>query len=108
MGLGRSAVTPEASQTFGGHKPLKKGNKKISECWCPGMTGTLKNELLAHDNATIIPKGSEIKIVDAAQSLPDIEFDGNIFSVDESKLEEVFKPHDNFENKLSMRLWFIK
>jgi len=114
MGLGRSAVTPEASQTLGGYKPQAKGGskkkkkKKIDEGYFFDMEGTLIGDLVVHDNATKIPKGSEIRIVDPARTLPDIEYDGSIYSVDETVLYKLFKPHDNFHNRLCLALCGMK
>jgi len=114
MGLGRAAITPEASQTLGGHKPQKpskkkkKKAKKIDEGYCYDMRGKLSGNLICHDNSTTIPKGSEIRIVDPAHSLPDIEYDGSIYSVDEAALFKVFKPEDSFHNRLCKALCGMK
>ncbi len=88
------------SRTFGGvegynnssNKYQKRKRRKMDES-CLGMVGKLKHTILAHDNATYIPKGSIIKIVDDDKSLPDVEYEGRIINVDRAVLEKAFKPN---------------
>lgn len=69
------------SKSFGG----------ISEC-NNGDVIKLKKDLIAHDNTTVIPKGSVVKIVDNDEAgLPDIAFNGSIINVDWDNL------YDNYE-----------
>lgn len=94
------------SRSFGGmsERNISKELKQIDEAYCIGMTGTLADDLLAHDNTTVIPKGSEIEIVDAARSLPDIRYDGNIISVDAAPLADLFRPYDAFNNQICIAI----
>lgn len=54
--------------------------------------GKLTNDLIAHDQKTTIPKGAVVKVVDADEGLPDVEWEGKIINVDREALEKVWKP----------------
>lgn len=87
------------SKTFGVSKYSKK---KMDECY-QGEIGKISKDLLAHDNKTIIPAGSTIRVVDGDEGLPDVWYDGRIINVDRAKLEEVWKP-TSFANQLETLL----
>ena len=59
----------------------------------------LATDLLAHDNVTVIPKGSEIEVEDPDPGLPDVEFDGTIINVDRCKLGEAITKDSEAEYK---------
>jgi hypothetical protein len=83
------------SRSFGGVSGYGKYSKKKAmreEYQHVPVSGKVTKDLLAHDNSTIIPAGSVIRIVDNDAHLPDVEFEGKIINVDRCKLEEVFKP----------------
>ena len=48
----------------------------------------LKDDLVAHDDITTIPKGSDIEVVDKDPSLPDVSYDGTTINVDADKLQK--------------------
>lgn len=82
-------------------KPSKSFTQKIDEALgyppanlCRGVCGTLTGDLVAHDNATIIPKGAEVHVVDLAHTLADITYDGTTINVDSYKLSQVFEPSE--------------
>lgn len=89
------------SKSFGGisgygsgrKKKKKKGKKKKKlgeDKFDKKLNESLKlaDDLLAHDNVTIIPKGSEVEVVDPDPGLPDVKFDGTTINVDRCKLGE--------------------
>lgn len=71
--------------------PKGKYSKTVDECY-KGEVGKLKGDLLAHDNKTVVPKGSVVKVVDDDAGLPDIKVNGTIVNVDRESLEKVWKP----------------
>jgi len=99
-----SSIGP--SRSFGGVKErtVKELKKDLKEGYCTGLCGTLTGDLTAHDNSTIVPKGSDIKVVDGDPSLPDIEWDGNVINVDGRSLAELLDPYESFENRLVLML----
>lgn len=93
----------EPSTSFGGIDGYSKYSKKqMDECY-QGEIGKISKDLLAHDNKTIIPAGSTIRVVDGDEGLPDVWYDGRIINVDRAKLEEVWKP-TSFANQLETLL----
>ena len=86
------------SKSFGGVSGYGKYAKKMDECY-QGEIGKISQDLLAHDNKTVIPAGSIVRVVDGDEGLPDVWYDGRIINVDRAKLEEVWKP-TNFANQL--------
>lgn len=74
----------------------------IEECY-QGDIGKVTDDLLAHDNETVIPAGSVIRVVDGDEGLPDVWYDGQIINVDRAKLEAVWKP-TSFANQLTTLL----
>ena len=91
------------SKSFGGISGYSKySKKKMDECY-QGEIGKTSKDLLAHDNKTVIPAGSTIRVVDGDEGLPDVWYDGQIINVDRAKLEEVWKP-TSFANQLEVLL----
>lgn len=81
------------TKSFGGvskYNGKGKYSETMDECNL-GEVGKLKNDLLAHDNKTIVPKGTVVKVVDADAGLPDIKYDGKIVNVDREAIEDVWK-----------------
>ena len=74
----RSSFGP--SRSFGGIKGYGKLSKKLSEAL------DLKDDLLAHDNVTVIPSGSEVDVHDPDPELPDLDYGGTVINVDRCKL----------------------
>jgi len=74
----RSSFGP--SKSFGGVRGYGKLNKKLSEAL------GLKDDLLAHDNVTVIPSGSEVGVHDPDPELPDLDYGGTVVNVDKDKL----------------------
>lgn len=72
------------SKSFGGIKGYNGGkfSKKLSESL------KLSNDLIAHDNATVIPKDAEVDVVDPDPSLPDVKYQGTTINVDKDKLKD--------------------
>lgn len=109
-----SYPSEEESQSHGGIKTprtrakqrrkKKKKKKKLDECYYPGVKGTLKCDLIGHDNVTVIPKGAEITVVDADRHLPDVEWDGRVVNVNYDSLWEAFEPHSSFAKRLEAKL----
>ena len=93
----RASIGP--SRSFGGVSDYRK--KKFSDrleeslglCKvCKGMSGKLSDDLVAHDNMTIIPKNSSIEVVDVAGTVSDIRYEGIIINVDTMTLASSFEP----------------
>lgn len=81
------------TKSFGGvsgYNGKGKYPKTMEECNI-GEVGKLKGDLLAHDNKTIVPKGTIVKVVDGDAGLPDIKYDGKIVNVDREALEDTWK-----------------
>lgn len=109
----RASINPS---TMHGPEKKKSFKKKLDEAFgqapsnlCRGVCGTLTGDLTAHDNVTVIPKGTEVYVVDLAHTLADIKYDGTTVNVDSYKLSEVFQPseHENvgtFATKLDKML----
>jgi hypothetical protein len=78
----RSSFGP--SKSFGGIKGYsqRKLRKKLAEAL------KLEDDLEAHDNVTVIPAGTEIKIHDPDPRLPDVDWDGTTTNVDKDKLKD--------------------
>ncbi|MEM3097444.1 MAG: hypothetical protein QXU32_01825 [Nitrososphaerales archaeon] len=94
------------SRSFGGISGYndKKNNTRHNMLeYRHGYIGRLTGDLIAHDNVTVIPSGSEIKIIDDDARLSDIEWNGKIINVDRDKLNKVFKPYA-FADKLDHAL----
>ena len=84
------------SRSFGGvsgYNGNKNRTRRSMLEYRHGSAGKLTGDLVAHDNVTVIPSGSEIKIIDNDARLPDIEWNGKIINVDRDKLDKVFKPY---------------
>lgn len=81
------------SKSFGGVGGQDKYSKKekATECYM-GELGKLSQDLTAHDQKTIIPAGSVVRVVDSDKDLPDVWYDGRIINVDREALEAVWKP----------------
>lgn len=83
------------AKTFGGHSTADggaKAKKKKAVKESIGVEYTLNKPLLAHDNSTIIPKGSKITVVDDDRELPDVRLeDGRIVNVDMAELKLCIK-----------------
>ena len=95
----RSSFGP--SRSFGGIGGYSgKLHKKLAEAL------KLKDNLIAHDNVTTIPAGTEFKIHDPDPSLPDIDWDGTTSNVDMDKLGKAVSPkdRDKFDNVLESTL----
>lgn len=69
---------------------ITEANRHIAECDMNEYS-KLAGDLMAHDQQTVIPKGSIIKVVDADEGLPDIEWEGKTINVDREALERVWK-----------------
>lgn len=98
------------SRSFGGIAGYKKVNRKRHQQECreyeQNTYGKLSGDLVAHDQSTVIPAGSMVRIVDHDPSLPDVEFDGRIINVDNTALLAVFKPtpfNDQLESALNAK-----
>jgi len=88
----RSSFGP--SRSFGGISGYSRNKrKKHMKEFHQNTIGTITKDLVAHDNFTVIPRNSVVKIVDCDESLPDVEFNGQIVNVDHEKLMNVFKPN---------------
>jgi hypothetical protein len=74
----RSSIGP--SRSFGGISGYKKLHKKLAEAF------KLKDDLVAHDNVTKIPAGTDVDIHDPDPRLPDVDWDGTTSNVDMDKL----------------------
>jgi hypothetical protein len=87
----RSSFGP--TRSFGGVTGYSRvrRKRKASECDM-NEYGKLTGDLTAHDQKTVIPKGSVVKVVDADEGLPDVEWEGKIINVDREALEKVWKP----------------
>jgi len=72
------------SKSFGGIDKYngRSFKKKLSEAL------KLKNDLVAHDNVTVIPAGTELEIHDGDLKLPDVRWKGKITNVDRVKLDD--------------------
>lgn len=82
--------------------PNRKYSKTMEECY-QGEIGKVSADLLAHDNETVIPAGSTIRVVDGDEGLPDVWYAGQIINVDRAKLEAVWKP-TSFASQLNTLL----
>jgi len=87
------------SKSFGGIKGYgrssQKLNKKLSEAL------RLKSDLIAHDNKTTIPSGTDVEVHDHDPRLPDVDWDGQTTNVDVGKLEAAIdKQSENEFNKI--------
>lgn len=94
------------SKSFGGISGYKTSRKRYVREYEQNTYGKLTGELVAHDQSTVIPAGSMIRIVDHDSGLPDIEFNGRIINVDDKALSKVFKPtsfNDQLESALSFK-----
>lgn len=87
----RSSFGP--SRSFGGIKGYGKLNKKLSEAL------NLKDDLLAHDNVTVIPSGSEVDVHDPDPELPDLDYDGTVINVDRCNLGDAISKGSEEEFK---------
>jgi hypothetical protein len=72
----RSSFAP--TKSFGGRGG--KLSKRIDEAL------KLKSDLLAHDNVTEIPAGTEVEVHDPDPGLPDVDWGGTTTNVDRDKL----------------------
>lgn len=89
------------SKSFGGVSGYKKGKKVNESKFRKRLDESLKlaADLLAHDNVTVIPKGSEVEVVDPDPGLPDVKFDGTTINVDRCKLGEAIDTNSEPEYK---------
>ena len=85
----RSSFGP--SKSFGGVSGYKKLHKKLAEAF------KLKDDLIAHDNVTKIPAGTEIDIHDPDPRLPDVDWGGTTSNVDMDKLEQAISDKKEFD-----------
>jgi hypothetical protein len=91
----RSSFAP--SRSFGGIQGYGKLNKKLSEAL------NLKDDLLAHDNSTVIPSGSEVDVHDPDPGLPDLDYDGTVVNVDRCKLGDAIDKKSEAEFKKTFK-----
>jgi hypothetical protein len=86
------------SRSYGGVSGYSgKLHKKISESL------KLKDDLMAHDNITEIPKGTELSIHDPDPRLPDVDWDGKTTNVDKDKLGQAIDKKSEVEYKKTFK-----
>jgi hypothetical protein len=84
----RSSFGP--SKSFGGIRGYNL-HKKLAEAL------KLKDDLIAHDNVTKIPAGTEVNVHDPDPGLPDVDWDGTTSNVDRDKLEKAVADKKEFD-----------
>ena len=74
------------SKSFGGIKGYGRSSQKLGKKLSEALK--LKSDLLARDNKTIIPSGTELEVHDPDPRLPDVDWDGQTTNVDSDKLKD--------------------
>ena len=85
------------SKTFGGVGGRKPGTKKLKKKIAEALK--LKDDLLAHDNVTNIPSGTELEVHDPDPGLPDVDYGGTTRNVDRCKLGDAIDKKSEEEYK---------
>ncbi len=74
------------TQSFGGIKGYGRSSQRLSAKLSEALK--LKSDLLARDNETTIPSGTELEVHDHDPRLPDVDWDGQTTNVDSDKLKD--------------------
>ena len=84
------------SKSFGGVSTYNKSSGKLKKKLSEALK--LKDELLAHNNITNIPKGTDLHVHDPDPGLPDVDWSGTTTNVDKCKLSKAIdkKSEDEF------------